>query len=55
MCRGSAGRYQCHVFVMPGKRYDVGDVKSYREGCLSKDLFRRVEAGVGDKHILKHL
>ena len=22
-----------HAFVMPGKRYDVGDVESYREVC----------------------
>ena len=22
-----------HAFVMPGKRYDVGDVESYRMGC----------------------
>lgn len=34
-----------HAFMMLGKRYDVGDVESYRVyvGCLSKaDLFRRV-------------
>ena len=22
-----------HAFVMPGRRYDVGDVESYRRGC----------------------
>ena len=22
-----------HAFVVPGKRYDVGDVESYREVC----------------------
>ena len=28
-----------HAFVMPGKRYDVGDVESYREVCKVFGMF----------------
>lgn len=27
-----------HAFVMPGKRYDVGDVGSYREVCKAFEV-----------------
>ena len=41
MRRGRSGKFHCvaepqvpmHAFVMPGKRYDVGDVESYRRVC----------------------
>ena len=28
-----------HAFMMPGKRYDVGDVESYREVCKVFGMF----------------
>ena len=33
-----------HAFVMPGKRYDVGDVESYREVCKVFEVTRSSES-----------